>query len=141
MRQSTWDKLDEQFSEFPFMKAGSVPAEELLKAERDLGVKFSQDYKEFVEKYGGAIVGPYPIYGVRHAEPMDDFLWSVVDVTLRYRNEGWPETESLYVISSDHSDNPVGITEDGHVITYDHDLGKKMVLADSFEDYLLQCLS
>lgn len=141
MKQSTWDKLDEQFSEFPFMKADPVSIEELLNAEKKLDVEFCEDYKKFVEKYGGAIVGAYPIYGVRHAEPMDDFLWSVVDVTLHYRNEGWPEAEHLYVVSSDHSDNPIGITSNGHVITYDHDIGESVILADSFEGYLLKCMS
>lgn len=122
------------------MKSGTVSLDELSKAEKVLGVKFVDDYKEFVQKYGGAVVGPFPIYGLRHAGPMDDNLWSVVDVTMRYRNEGWPETQKLYIVSSDHADNPIAITKDGRMVSYDHDFGGMVDIAESFECFVLQCL-
>ena len=118
------------------MKSGTVSLDELLKAEKVLGVKFADDYKELVQKYGGAVVGPFPIYGLRHAGPMDDHLWSIVDVTMQYRNEGWPETQESYIVSSDHAGNPIAITKNGRVVSYDHDVGELVDIADSFECFL-----
>lgn len=140
MKASTWEQLEKQFEEFPFMKAESVSEEEMNSIEASLGVRFDSDYKQFVLKYGGAIVSPFPIYGLRQAEPMDDELWSVSIVTMHYRNEGWPGTQDWYVISSDHADNPVGITPEGKVVSYDHDYGEMVDVAESFETYLIKCL-
>ncbi len=141
MKKIIWDGLEKLFEEFPFMKADPVLLEEeIVETEKKLGVRFASDYKEFIQKYGGAIVGPFPIYGLRHADPMDDELWSVAEVTMHYRNEGWPCVNDLYIISSDHSDNPVGIRNDGQVISYDHDLGEAFEIAKSFEVYLAHCL-
>lgn len=140
MKNSTLDKLEKHFDEFPFMRSEPVPESEIIEAENKLGVRFDSDYKEFIQKYGGAIVGPFPVYGLRRADPMDDELWSVIEVTMRYRNEGWPDTENLYIISTDHADNPVGITEDSRVISYDHDFGETIEVAESFEAYLIQSL-
>lgn len=106
-----------------------------------LGVKFTPEYKNFVAKYGGAIVGPFPIYGLARAEPMDQELWSVINVTLRYRAEGWPSLNESYVISSDHSDNPIMVRKDGKVVGYDHDFCEFFDVAPSFNEYLLQCLN
>ncbi len=140
MQAVTWNKLEEQFAEFPFMKATSVSEKEVEESERKLGVQFVSDYKEFVLRYGGAIVVSLPIYGVRQAEPMDDEFWSVCVVTMHYRREGWPLDECLYVISSDHAGNPIGIDSVGKVVSYDHDLGEEILIAESFEKYLMQCL-
>lgn len=140
MKTSTWDQLEKLFEEFPFMKAEPVSEEEVNSIEASLGVQFDSDYKQFVLKYGGAIVGPFPIYGIRQADPMDDELCTVFTVTMHYRNEGWPGTQDWYVFSSDHSDNPVGITPEGKVISYEHDYGEMIDVATSFEEYLIKCL-
>lgn len=141
MDPHTWRSLEKLFEEFPFMHAEPVPSLEIAAAESLLGLEFDPSYKAFVQKYGGAIVGPYPIYGLRQAEPMDSELWSVDVVTLRFRKEGWPKTENWYVISSDHSGNPIGITQNGHVKMFDHDAGQVVEVAGSFEEYLKKCLA
>ena len=92
MKESAWEQLEKKFEEFPFMKAESVSEEEINSIEASLAVRVDPDYKEFVLKCGGAIVGPFPIYGLRQADPMDGELWSVSTVTMHYRNEGWPGT-------------------------------------------------
>ena len=87
------------------------------------------------------MVGPYPIFGLRPAEVMDDELWSVMTVTERFRGMGVAEVSSWYIISEDHSGNPVGVDADGKVWIYDHDFGGVTELAASFEDYIrTQCL-
>lgn len=104
-------------------------------------MKFVSDYREFIQLFGGAIVGPLPIYGLRRAEPMDIEIWSVISATMHYRNEGWPKSENIYVISSDHAGNPIGITIDGRVTSYDHDSCENIQVAESFEEFLNQCLN
>lgn len=140
LNRGTITKLDDLFTEFPFMKSEPVSIEEIAKAENHLGVQFSDDYREFIQNYGGAIVGAYPIFGLRHAGPMDENLWSVVDVTMRFRKEGWPSAGELYVVSTDHAGNPIMIANDGAVISYDHDFREIVRVADTFEDFVLQCL-
>lgn len=141
MKESIWEQLEKQFERFPFMKAEAVSEEEINSVEISLGLRFDYDYKKFVLKYGGAMVGAFPIYGLRQAGPMDDGLWSVFNVTMHYRNEGWPGVQEWYVISSDHSGNPIGIDMDGKVVSYDHDCSREINLASSFEDYLVMCLN
>ena len=140
MNTETWQKLDELFSKYPFMKAESVDEKEISNAESRLGFTFDSDYKDFVRKYGGAIVGAYPIFGLRHAEPMDDYQWSVIDVTKSYKDEEWEGVDDWYIVSADHAGNPIGLTKEGSVYRLDHDIGIVEKMADSFEEYILSCL-
>jgi len=43
MKASTWEQLEKQFEEFPFMKAESVSEEEMNSIEASLGVRFDSD--------------------------------------------------------------------------------------------------
>jgi cell wall assembly regulator SMI1 len=141
MKQAIQDRLDELFVDEPFMKAGRVDEVKVDAAQEALGVVFSEDYRQFLKKYGGALVGPLPVYGVARAEPMDEELWSVVAVTRHFREQSWPGVEQWYVISMDHAGNPIGIDKSGKVLTYDHDAGVTIELAEDFERYLERCLS
>lgn len=102
---------------------------------------FVDDYRQFLSQYGGAIVGPYPVYGLARAEPMDGRLWSVVQVTQHFRKQSWPGTDRVYVISMDHAGNPIGIDEAGKVVSFDHDAGEMVEVASSFDRYLQRCLA
>lgn len=141
MKQAIQDRLDELFASDPFMKAGAVDEAKVDAAQQALGVVFSKEYWQFLKRYGGALVGPLPVYGVARAEPMDEELWSVVTVTRHFRKQSWPGVEHWYVISMDHAGNPIGIDESGKVLTYDHDAGETIELAEDFERYLERCLS
>lgn len=140
LKVETWNRLETLFSEFPFMKSESVSEEEILDAEGKLNVKLDPGYRDFVRRYGGAMVGPYPIIGLRHAEPMDSERWSVVDVTDYYRREGWNGVDDWCIISVDHADNPIGLNSEGAVYKSDHDFGVIEKIADSFEEFLTMCL-
>jgi cell wall assembly regulator SMI1 len=141
MKQSTLESLDRLFAEMPMMRAPSVGTAEIDSAQRTLGVTFSDDYREFLSRYGGAMVGPYPVYGLSRAEPMDTRLWSVVDVTEHFRQQSWPGSDKWYVISMDHAGNPVGIDPDGMAISFDHDAGEMVLVAESLDAYLQYCLA
>jgi len=62
--------------------------------------------------------------------------WSVVEMTMRFRNNGIPEANDWVVISSDHAGNPVGMDRDGCIWIHDHDFDGISLLAKNFEGYL-----
>jgi hypothetical protein len=136
MRDETWQILDDTFLRSPVLKAETVETAEVVAAEQDVGIPLPEDYKAFVCRYGGAVVGPFPIFGLRKATPMGRDQASFVDITKGFRRQRWPGVEKLAVISQDHSGNPVGIDSEGRVWISDHDHGALQVIADSFEDYL-----
>ena len=137
MMGSTIELLNAAFSEFPIMVADTCPAiEEINAAETALGIPFSLDYRVFLEKYGAAMVGPYPIFGLRQVEVMGNDEWSVVDMTKRFRNEGVPEIQAWIVFSMDHAGNPIGMDSKGGTWIYDHDFGGACKLYSNFETFL-----
>lgn len=140
MKTETLEKLNSFFEQEPLLKGEAVSEAEIGRAESALQVHFSDEYREFVTRFGGAILGPYPIYGLRRAEPMDDRLWSVVEVTNHFRTKAWPGSGSWYVISMDHSGNPIGVDSLGQLHSFDHDTGQMIEVAPDFETYLLACI-
>jgi hypothetical protein len=117
------------------LKAEPVPAAEVTAASATMRLSFPADYSEFLERYGAALVGPFPIFGLRAVEAMGN-EWSVVEVNRRYRADNWPGVQNWLVVSADHSGNPMGIDRDGRVWISDHDLGGISPVGDDFEDFL-----
>jgi cell wall assembly regulator SMI1 len=141
MNRTTLNRLEEFFARAPFMKAGGVDVRTIQAAEEELRVAFVDDYRQFLSRYGGALVGPYPVYGLARADPMDVRLWSVVGVTEHFRKQAWPGADSSYVISMDHAGNPICIDGTGKVVSFDHDAGEMVDVARDFDSYLQHCLS
>jgi SMI1/KNR4 family protein SUKH-1 len=136
MRNQTWQALEDIFSEYPILKAEPVESPEVIAAEREIGIPLAEDYKEFIRRYGGAIVGPFPVYGLRRAEPMGDDESSFLEVTERFRKDRWPGVEKWVIISTDFDGNPVGLDPEGKIWISDHDECAIQLLARSFEEYL-----
>jgi SMI1/KNR4 family protein SUKH-1 len=136
MRKGTWQALEDLFSEDPILKAEPVKPTEITAAERKIGIPLAEDYKEFIRRYGGAIVGSFPIYGLRRSEPMGDDESSFLEVTKSFRQDHWPGTENWVVISTDFDGNPVGLDAEGNVWISDHDARAIQLLAPNFEGYL-----
>jgi hypothetical protein len=136
MKPETWDVIEAMFAEFPFMRAEEVQIAEIDAASNELGIPFAADYREFIRRYGGAIVGPYPIFGLRAAEPLERNGASVTQVTRQFRHNRWPGTEHWAVFSIDHAGNPIGFDKEGKVWISDHDAGVLEVIAPDFEEYL-----
>ena len=141
MQKSTWERLDELFNKFPVMKAEPVSPSELRALCDHQGWVFHPDYSAFVVSYGGALVGAYPIFGLRQAEAMGE-PWSVIAATMQFRGDGWAGTENWYIISMDGAGNPIGMLTDGseRVFSYDHDGGQIYEVANSFENFIRACL-
>ncbi len=81
------------------------------------------------------------IYGLARSELMDEKLWSVIGVTEYFRKQRWPGTAEAYVISMDHAGNPVCIDGIGRVVSFDHDAGEIIEVANDFESYLEKCFT
>ncbi|MBU1221214.1 SMI1/KNR4 family protein [Myxococcota bacterium] len=138
MKSKTILRLNEQFNESPILFGGPVTSSEIDQAEKHIGVKFPLDYREFIELYGGAIVGSLPIIGLRQAEVMGDD--TVVSVTDTFRVDKWYPTTEWAVISVDLGGNPIGLNSKGEVWLSDHDFGEIIMIAPTFEDFLIQLL-
>lgn len=136
MRDETWKAIEDMFTRHPTLRAERVAAAEIEAAEADIGIRLSDDYKEFIGRYGGAILGPFPIFGLRRATPMANSDGSFVEVTRSFRRQRWPGTERWAIISVDHAGNPVGIDNEGKIWISDHDARAVQLLGDSFDSYL-----
>lgn len=136
MTSDTIDRLDAKL-EAPILRAVDLPSEaEIVQAEREIGVPFPEDYWQFLLRYGGAMVGSRPVFGLRPVEVMGVDHWSVQDVTRHYRSHGVPGTDQWVVLSEDQAGNPIGIDSSGVVWIHDHDFGGLAHLAKDFENYI-----
>jgi len=136
MKTDTLTRLKNDFSEHPVMAAEAVPEADVLELEQAVGFKLPADYKQFVREFGGGIVGAFSIYGLRAADAMSDDESSALEVSERFRDDGWQGVDRWLIVSSDHSGNPVGIDQNGVVWISDHDTGSINKLAEDFEGYL-----
>jgi len=138
MNVNTIEKL-EQFFQINELLRGIPSTElELLEAEQSLNVSFNPDYKQFIQLFGGSMLGYVPIYGLCNAEVMEDK--SVVELSRFFRDDNWPGMEGTYVFSVDQSGNPLTVNSEGKVITFDHDAAEFYIVAESFEALLLSHL-
>lgn len=142
MNPRTSERLEQQFATLPITVASEVPSEDEITASAlAIGCSFHEDYVDFLRRYGGAMVGSLPVFGLRPVEVMGNDWWSVVELTRRFREQGWPGVNEWYVISDDGFGNPIGVARDGRVMISDHNFGGVSVLATDFEDFLLHhCL-
>lgn len=140
MKETTLSLLDSGFAKHPVLVAGPASAAHVSQIEAFAGFSLPSDYKTFVERYGGAIVGPYSVFGFGASDAMGDEETSTIQVTNRFRSQQWPGTETNLVISMDHAGNAITLDRKGHVHRYDHDSGSTEELADSFENFVRWCL-
>lgn len=141
MRNSTWQALEEMFTQFPIMMASAVSDKEISAAASSIGCVFHPDYAEFLRRFGGAVIGAYPIFGLRKPDVGGE-PWSVVAATTRFRAQKWPGTEELYVISEDGSGNPIGVSANGNVLISYPNIPELKLIATDFEEFITRtCLS
>jgi cell wall assembly regulator SMI1 len=140
MKPETILKLEREFEQFPFLRAETAATEEEIEAaSHAISVGLPLDYRHFLMRFGGAIVGAYPIFGLKPVAAMGN-RWSVIEVNRRYRSDGWPSIEDWLVISADAAGNPIGIDGDGRIRLWDHDFGAVIEIAPNFDEFVIQCL-
>jgi len=137
---TTIRRLEELFAEWPILVAGPVEASEVDSIASELGVPLPADYRWFVTRYGGAMVGSGPVFGRRCAEVMGVERFDVVAVTQHFRRDGWPTVDEAIVVSEDGFGNPVCMSSEGRLWVHDHDVGAVTSEWDSFETFVLSLL-
>ena len=133
--------LDSEFAEFPVLVAGPATQQAVRQIEDFVGFPLSDSYRDFVARYGGAIVGPYSVFGSGASNAMAANESSVIEVTNRFRADNWPGSDNALVVSMDHAGNAIMLGEDGKIVCYDHDAGETDILAPTFERFIIDwCL-
>ncbi len=111
--------------------------DEIEEAVSGLDVVLDPGYVEVVGRHGGCFVG-VPVHGLRNAPLLEGA--DVAALTRAFRADGWAVADEGLVIGFDGSGNPLVITNDGPVVTFDHDTGERRTLAETFADLLDQNL-
>lgn len=94
-----------------FIKPASM--EQIIKAEKKLGVNFADDYTKYVEKYGAISAKGVELTGVTNYERL-----SVVSVTKRERNMNPNIPANMYVIENIAIDGIIALQDEtGKVYT------------------------
>ena len=139
MRSETWALLDSHLGAWPVLTGGAVDPSELDAAEHAVGMRLPLDYRQFVQRHGGAVVGSLPVFGLRPVEAMGS-PWSIVEVNSERGDI--PELDTWLIFSRDLAGNPIGIKNDGSVWVWDHDFGGAAQTDEDFEAFLRrQCSS
>jgi hypothetical protein len=141
MKQETIELLDKEFARFPVLCSEGVTKEEIALASQQVNLPVPPDLQAFLLRYGGAIVGPFPIFGLRRAEAMNQSSWNIIDVNQRFHRQHWHGIETWLIVSIDHAGNLFGIAPDERVWLSDHDTGETVFVADSFEEFIHSCLA
>ena len=131
-----FDKLDADFGDDPVLVAGPASKQDADAIEAFAGFTLPESYREFIARYGAAIVGSYPVYGSGASEAMGSQQRSVIEVTQRFRADAWPHSDEGLVVSMDHAGNAMILDANGRVRRYDHDGGIDEVISDTFESFL-----
>jgi hypothetical protein len=121
--------FDEENKEFV---GKSATDEQISQAESLLGVKFSDDYIEFIKLFGGAYAG-LDIYAFENAPAMGG--GTVISKTNDLRISH-PEVTNTYVIADDGAGNPIMINQKGEIEIYYHDSGEIEFLSASLGRYI-----
>ncbi len=141
MTNTMTNLLDAEFAEFPVLVAGPTSLKVVEDIQDFAGFIVPESYRDFVVRYGGAIVGAYSVFGSGASTAMGTNESSVVEVTNRFRAENWPGSEDALVISMDLAGNAIMLRKDGKIVCFDHDVGETDILALTFEAFIIDfCL-
>ena len=137
MEKDTILMIEDFFRKNPIAKGEPATREEIAKAEKELCLKFQEDYVFFLLNYGGSMIKNKEIYGFHNSELMDDT--DIVELTELFREDDG--NEKWLIIGTDYCGNSIGMDENGKILVHDHDVGEDVILGETFEDYILKIFS
>lgn len=118
---------------------GTVLEEDLLAAEKELGLKFPMDYRTFVKKFGAGYFHTLEIYGIiagKQIECIPNAVW-----VTRALREKYCLPESYIAIGFDGISGYYCIHAGmGNVVLFETRTNAQKQLANSFLDFLLKSL-
>ncbi len=108
----TMSKITEAFeNKRNFYSEKGASTEEIVDAEKKLGVKFADDYKEYLKLYGSVSCAGHELTGISGDASLD-----VVNATLKHYKKNPNVKEPFYVVEDTHMDGIViWQTESGEV--------------------------
>ncbi len=111
---------------------GGVELDEILKAETDLGVKFSAEYKSYLLKYGEVSCYGHELTGICKIKRL-----SVVDATKEVKQNGYQVPDGYYVIEELHIDGIVYFQNSKGEIYSIQPNSEPILVYKSIREYLL----
>lgn len=118
--------------------SGPSTDEEIRDAERELGVIFPPEYREFLARYGAALMSGYDIAGLSHEDPNTSPMFDDVVRMTRTLRDRHGKVAGL--------DNVIPISGDGmdvlfYLETKGEDSGKILALGPSVEKHVANSFS
>lgn len=131
-------KLDTYFKKNPIYKGIPSSLQEIKLLESKLKIPLPKDYIQFLNTYGGSVIGSYMIHGIKNSEIIgeDNFI----ELTKGYIKRGYPLKNTHCVISDDGAGNPIFINSEHMVLIYDHNNAKFEILVENFEEFIKDLL-
>lgn len=126
MKQKLIERLNAFFKKH---EMPGIPAtdEQIEQAEKELNVKFSSDYIDFIKNFGRAWAG-IEIFAFEGNETVVGYTQSLREVHA--------VTSENYAIADDGAGNPIMINPKGEVLIFYHDDGESEILASSLEVFI-----
>ena len=125
------------FAQWPQAVGEPVPDSEIRQAEASIGVVLPDDYRDFIRRYGGAIVRSAAILGLRRCEFCDLEPSTFPEQTALFRQELPNDYSKMVVISVDGAGNPIGfLNGNSAIFVYDFNFGGRHDLAPSFSEFV-----
>lgn len=123
--------ISEIEKKYKVYRAAGCTADAVIAAEKSLGVRFSEEYRNYVMEYGAISFGPNEFTGLA----VDDYI-DVVTVTKREKelNQAFPKN-SIVIQNLGIEGIIIIQDEDGTIYQMDES-GKKKFAANGFVDYL-----
>lgn len=119
--------------EFLYHLSGTTE-QEISDVEKKLGVKFADDYKDYVKEFGIASFNGHELSGICDFERLN-----VLNLTLKHKDNIFVEKNHLYVIEEfNNGETTIYQNEDGHIFSVYRD-GNLEKIANSLEKYILEC--
>jgi hypothetical protein len=112
------------------MFLGSVPRDNILDAQKKLGLLFADDYKEYLERYGAISANGIELTGLTIHKRLN-----VVDVTLEERDIGGLP-QGMYVVEDTHNEGILILQNSAGEVYKFYGKNRKIKIFDCLADYL-----
>lgn len=114
-----------------FRMISGVSEEKIDEAEKELGVRFAGEYRDYLSEFGVATFEGHEFTGICNSKRLN-----VVDVTKEERNLNPDIPEELYVVERSNIDNAIIWQSPSGEIYQSIPNQKTMIISESLQDYI-----
>lgn len=138
LNESILNQLKNFFKNNPVAQGKPTLPDEITLIEKSLNKILDEDFKQFTSTFGGCVIKDAQIYGMHNSE----FLGEDTIIDLNNELSQYLDNNFHYlIIGVDGAGNPIYINEARFIMLYDHDTNEKIMLSNSFENYLYTLLN